>query len=104
VSAEEWGRGDQRRISTRDFPAEVLALVDAKQGGRFCALCREQSLSPPADQKLVIDHLQPLSKGGDNHWSNLRWLCASHNSARQARAGFSGLPAWVRKIGVSGPW
>ena len=52
----------------------------------------------------MIDHLQPLSKGGDNHWSNLRWLCASHNSARQARAGFSGLPAWVRKIGVSGPW
>jgi 5-methylcytosine-specific restriction endonuclease McrA len=104
VTAEEWGRGDVRRLSTRDFPAEVVALVEAKQGGRFCVLCREQGLTPPADEQLVLDHLQPLSKGGDNHWSNLRWLCASHNAARQDRAGWSGPPAWVHRVGVSPPW
>ncbi|MEZ6189388.1 MAG: HNH endonuclease signature motif containing protein [Planctomycetota bacterium] len=75
----------------------MLDLVDRKQGGRFCVLCREQGLVTPPDVPLVIDHLQPLSKGGDNHWTNLRWLCASHNSGRCNRAGWRGLPAWHRR-------
>ncbi len=95
-----WGRGDRRRLSLRDYPPAVLALVDAKQGGRFCTLCREQGLVTPPDEPLVLDHLQPLSRGGDNHAMNLRWLCASHNARRGARAGFAGEPAWsIRQRG-----
>lgn len=97
MNAEDWGRGDQRRLSTRDFPAAVLELVDRKQGGRFCALCREQGLVPPESEPLVLDHLQPLSAGGDNHWTNLRWLCRSHNSGRRDQPGWREMPAWSRR-------
>jgi len=95
VTPEVWGCGDRRRLSLRDYPAEVLELVDRKQGGRFCVLCREQGLVTPADDPLVVDHLQPLARDGDNHFSNLRWLCRSHNARRGARAGFDGQPAWA---------
>lgn len=97
ATPEEWGRGDQRRLATRDFPAEVLELVERKQGGRFCVLCREQGLTTPPEQPLSVDHLQPLAHGGTNHWSNLRFLCLSHNLGRQDRAGWRGQPAWSRR-------
>jgi len=76
VSAREWGRGCSRRIGTRDIPAPVKALVDERQGGRACALCGEPG--------TVLDHMQPLSRGGDNHWTNLRWLCEPCNVRRGA--------------------
>ncbi|MCO5166598.1 MAG: HNH endonuclease [Planctomycetes bacterium] len=98
---EEWGRGDQRRLSTRDFPAEVLALVERKQGGRFCLDCRREGLQTPPDEPLEVDHLQPLARGGDNNWRNLAWRCRSHNLAKGARARPSPqaakLPAWARR-------
>jgi HNH endonuclease len=97
VNAEEWGVNDRRRIATRDVPGEVLELVDRKQGGRFCVLCREQGLATPPEVPLVLDHHQPLSVGGTNHWSNLRWLCQSHNAGRRDRAGWRGRPAWERR-------
>lgn len=93
--AEDWGRGDTRRITTAEFPAEVKELVDRKQGGRFCLLCREDGLVTPAEEPLVLDHLRPLSQGGDNHWTNLRWLCAGHNRRRQARPLWRGTPPWA---------
>lgn len=95
MNAWTWGQGDRRRIATRDVPPGVLELVDAKQGGRVCALCREQGLTPPEDELLVLDHLQPLSQGGDNHFLNLRWLCQSHNARRGTKASFSGAPLWA---------
>lgn len=95
MTPESWGKGDHRRLAARDVPAAVLDLVDRKQGGRFCALCREQGLVTPEEEPLVLDHLQPLSEGGDNHFGNLRWLCRSHNARRGARAGFVGEPAWA---------
>lgn len=93
--AEAWGRGDRTRVTTRDVPGEVKELVDKKQGGRFCVLCREEGLETPDEEPLVLDHLCPLSKGGDNHWTNLRWLCAGHNRRRQARPLWRGLPPWA---------
>jgi 5-methylcytosine-specific restriction endonuclease McrA len=100
VTVEDWGRGDRRRLSLRDYPPAVLELVDRKQGGRYCVLCHAQGLVTPDDEPLVVDHLQPLSHGGDNHHSNLRWLCRSHNSRRGAKAGFAGEPAWaIRRKG-----
>jgi 5-methylcytosine-specific restriction endonuclease McrA len=100
MNPETWGRGDRRRLATRDVPPGVQALVDEKQGGRFCVLCREQGLVTPDDEPLVLDHLQPLSRGGDNHHSNLRWLCAGHNARRGTSASFAGAPVWhVRRQG-----
>lgn len=102
AEVEAWGRGDRRRLTTRAVPEAVLERVDLRQGGRFCALCREQGLVPPADEPLVLDHLQPLARGGDNHHTNLRWLCRGHNARRGARAGFAGLPGWaLRRAGRS---
>lgn len=96
MNAEEWGRGDARRHKREDVPAGVLELVDLRQGGRFCVLCCEQGLTTPADEPLVLDHLQPLSRGGDNHHSNLRWLCRAHNSGRRDRPLWAGPPRWAR--------
>lgn len=96
MNAEDWGRGDSRRIKREDYPGEVLELVERRQGGRRCALCDEQGLTPPADEPLVLDHLQPLSQGGDNHHSNLRWLCRAHNAGRRDRPLWAGRPRWAR--------
>ncbi|HYE92711.1 MAG TPA: HNH endonuclease signature motif containing protein [Terriglobales bacterium] len=94
--ARDWGRGDQRRIATRDFPPEVLALVDERQGGRFCVACRDAALVTPEGEPLEIDHRQPLSKGGDNAWTNLMWLCRAHNRGKCSRSFPPAIPRWAR--------
>lgn len=90
-----WGRGDTRRIATRDFPGEVLALVDERLGGRFCVECRALGVDPPEGEPLEVDHLQPLARGGDNHHRNLTWRCRSHNRGRGARSALA--PARVSR-------
>jgi hypothetical protein len=99
AEALAWGRGDRRRIATRDFPAEVLALVDERQGGRFCVECRALGLVTPAAEPLEADHLQPLSRGGDNHHGNITWRCRAHNRARGARSALAPArqPRWARR-------
>ena len=92
----DWGRGDTRRVSTRDIPAAVKALVDERQGGRFCVECRKAGRTPPTDVPLVLDHMRPLSRGGDNHWSNLRWLCEGCNLGRGNRRDVQAVPRWAR--------
>lgn len=92
-----WGRGETRR--PRRWPGEVEALVTERQGGRFCPDCRTLGIVPPADVPLELDHLQPVSKGGDNSHANLRWACRSHNRGRGNR-GMRGRPArpkWERR-------
>lgn len=96
AEAEAWGRGDTRRVATRDFPFEVRCLVDIRQGGRFCAECRKAGRTPPVDMALVLDHQRPLSRGGDNNYMNLRWLCAGCNASRGARPSALHAPRWSR--------
>ena len=96
AEARAWGRGDTRRVATRDFPAAVLALVDERQGGRACAACRAAGLQTPGDQPLEVDHLQPLARGGDNAWTNLQWLCRDHNRGKSARPSPPSTPLWAR--------
>lgn len=91
----DWGRGDTRRIHTRDFPAEVLALVDRRHGRR-CIWCVQARLETPDTQRLTLEHLQPLSRGGDNHWSNLAWACEAHNLGRGNRVAPPTVPTWAR--------
>ena len=99
--ARAWGATSTERIGTRDFPAAVLALVDERQGGRFCAACREAGLQTPQDEPLEVDHLQPLARGGTNQWSNLVWLCRSHNRGKGARAVPPSIPRWGRGLNGS---
>lgn len=96
MNARAWGRGDTRRIPTRDVPAEVLELVDDAQGGRFCVACLEAKVPTPPGEPLELDHKQPLSRGGDNHWSNLRWLCRAHNRGRGNREDVPAIPRHAR--------
>ncbi len=98
MSPRQWGKGDRRRLSARDYPPAVLALVDDRQGGRFCVECRALGIVTPADEPLQIDHKQPLSEGGDNHHLNLQWTCRAHNCGRGARPiGAPRRPTWARR-------
>ncbi len=99
AEALRWGRGDKRRIATRDFPAEVLALVDQRLGGRYCVECRALEIETPADVPLELDHLQPLSLDGDNGHLNLTWRCRSHNRGRGNRPAGAPprRPKWERR-------
>lgn len=99
--ALSWGLDDRRRIPTRDFPPEVLALVDERLGGRYCVECRALGLVTPEGEPLEADHLQPLSKEGTNHHRNLTWRCRSHNRGRGARSALAPAkaPRWARKRG-----
>lgn len=95
--AYTWGRGDTQRRTTSSFPPEVLALVDERQRGRYCVACRQQELVTPDDEPLEIDHMRPLSKGGDNCYRNLRWLCRGHNRARGSRDKCFARPPWAKR-------
>ena len=96
-----WGRGLRARVA---IPAEVLALVDERQGGRFCVACRALDLVTPADVPLEPDHRQALANGGDNHHLNLEWLCRSHNRSKKDKPAGSPLrrPRWERRRPRSG--
>ena len=96
--ARAWGRGDRRRLATRDFPAAVVALVVERQGHAGCVACRAAGLATPADQPLELDHLQPLARGGDNSWSNMQILCRAHNRGKAARPRPPATPSWARGL------
>ena len=93
-----WGRGARARIDRRDVPAAVLARV-RERDGLGCVACRQLGLTPPLQEPVELDHKQPLSKGGDNHWSNLQFLCRFHNRSRGSRAlDPSRLPTWLADL------
>lgn len=95
ADALRWGRGDRRRLSRRDYPPAVLALIDERLGGRYCVECRELGVEPPPGEDLEVDHLQPHSQEGDNHHLNLTWRCRSHNRGRGVRSALA--PARVSR-------
>lgn len=96
MNAEAWGRGDSTRIATRDFPAAVVGLVLKRQGGRVCVWCVRQGLVTPKSEPLELDHLRPLSKGGDNHHTNLAFACRAHNRSKRDRRAPTHPPTWAR--------
>lgn len=98
MSAEAWGRGDRRRIATRDFPAAVVALIVEREGGRACVWCKREGLVTPKDEPIELDHLVPLAKGGDNHHSNLAFSCRAHNRSKRDRPAPTHPPTWSRGL------
>jgi hypothetical protein len=69
-------------------PQLVLAMIDAGMP-YVCAIpeCR-------ITKKLTVDHIIALSRGGTDELHNLRFLCRSHNSAKNDKdeAAFLKLP------------
>lgn len=95
---QTWGRGVRRRVARRDLPREVLALL-TQRDGQGCAACTRLGLTPPLDEPLEIDHKQPISLGGDSHWTNLQVLCRFHNRSKgNRRLQGSRLPTWVPRL------
>lgn len=98
MSALDWGRGVTARVAASEVPPAVLARIRARDG-EGCVLCKRLGLVPPAEEPLELDHCRPIAEGGDNHWSNLQWLCRSHNRARGRRAPvLDRLPAWLLRL------
>ena len=60
----------------RTVPLNVRYSVLKRDGGK-CVLC---GASPPTN--LEVDHIIPVSKGGDDSLSNLRTLCANCNKGK----------------------
>jgi 5-methylcytosine-specific restriction endonuclease McrA len=58
---------------------EYLEALFESQGGR-CYYCYK----PLGDYK-AIEHLEPISRGGDNRWVNLVYSCKSCNSKKRAK-------------------
>jgi len=73
-------KGKHTIVRRKDFGARrsqlALAMIDAGVPHR-CAFpgCEEI-------HDLTVDHIRPLSRGGDDGLANLQFLCRSHNSAK----------------------
>jgi hypothetical protein len=67
-------------------------LMLAIRSEQKCEICGKQ----PPDVMIEIDHILPVSKGGNNSMSNLRFLCQSHNRSRGNRFRWSDI--WQRSI------
>jgi len=67
----------QKPTKRQEFQAkrEKLFMVLVARDGEQCAVCK-------ATTDLAIDHVVPLSRGGDNELRNLRLLCRRHNSSK----------------------
>lgn len=56
-------------------------LMIAVRSDQKCELCGRG----PPEVSLDIDHIIPVSRGGDNAYFNLRFLCQHHNRSRGNR-------------------
>ncbi len=63
---------DERSYRCKDIPASLRKEIMERDAYR-CQECDTW-------KDLTIDHIKPVSKGGDNHPDNLRALCHSCNS------------------------
>ena len=82
----EAGRIAKRKhtsVRRSDFNANrhrlALAMLDAGVPNK-CAY-----VGCDVSQDLTVDHIIPLSRGGDDDLANLQFLCRSHNSSKGDR-------------------
>tara|TARA_R100000773_G_C4216506_1_gene115133 strand:- start:102 stop:443 length:342 start_codon:yes stop_codon:yes gene_type:complete len=70
---------DTRRRAYND-PEYRRNKILIKKAQRNCVLCGTQG---NAANKLTVDHIIPISKGGNHHINNLRVLCANCHKKRR---------------------
>lgn len=70
---------DHRRI-----PLEIRRLVLQRDGGR-CAFVSDAGRRCESRERLEIDHVMPVAKGGRTDLQNLRLLCRAHNQLAAER-------------------
>ena len=81
---------DEQAPKTRISGATRRAVIE--RDGRFCKLCgrpvvrrtSRRSRVQHADNLLTLDHLVPISRGGDSSAENLRVCCRACNMRRSA--------------------
>ncbi|QWT30007.1 HNH endonuclease [Streptomyces phage TunaTartare] len=71
-------RGVRKSFSSDKMPSNAFELL-VEVYGKLCLKCG-------VTEKLTIDHIVPLSLGGDNQFENLQILCHSCNSSKQNRS------------------
>jgi hypothetical protein len=73
-------QGEQTKKKVRQEVAlryDTLFVSVGKRDGFQCRVCN-------SSVNLTLDHIQPVSLGGDNELGNLAILCRSHNSSKGA--------------------
>lgn len=73
----------QPRRSLRDLTPHEVALVTARSGGRRCYWCHAGEGARGV--ALTLEHLRPLSRGGEEHARNYALACETCNKRRGAR-------------------
>jgi 5-methylcytosine-specific restriction endonuclease McrA len=66
------------RRSLRDLTGTERQLVAARSGGWCCYWCGVDD----SDGALTLEHLRPLSQGGDEHVHNYALACERCNKSR----------------------
>lgn len=82
----------RRRVLQQGGKAEPYTLAEiAKRDGYRCGVCRRKVNMRLVDGRLpmapTIDHVVPVSKGGDDTKANVRLVHRRCNSSRGARGG-----------------
>lgn len=87
-SAYSWAHDAAQRAARAG--AKVIDLFDRievfDRDGYRCYLCRaitDPSLSPFSPAYPTVDHVVPLSRGGDHSLGNVRTACLGCNSSKQ---------------------
>lgn len=79
---QRWRENASRRraaMETEDCTEVVIQMYDDQQG--LCAYCEA-----PLFGNYHVDHMLPLSKGGEHRWSNLAITCPHCNLSKGVQA------------------
>lgn len=72
----------QRRRSLRDLSVLERTTVKVRCGGWRCYWCKRE---PAEVGALTLEHLQPISQGGEEHVRNYALACERCNKSRGNR-------------------
>lgn len=76
-TVERQRRSQRLRSDVSRSRAEIWAALQARSDVLECAHCGDRNVD-----RLTIDHIVPLRRGGTNHMSNLQVLCSICNSIK----------------------
>ena len=96
-----WRRENRERVRERDRQRRAEHLEDRRAKDRekarkrrvgrgaeevaYCEIIRHDPCSYCDSPSEHVDHIEPVSGGGENHWSNFTGACGSCNSGKRDR-------------------